>query len=192
MRRLTNHEEPPTGAAVKGAQYRETLQTTGCYVDRILIVPREFAPMPQPLLYNCGRLDSNGHQNAFSEAWRNLSVRCRAVCKPKPGLEHRLPPMAPDPGSRTRREERALLIVSMSSGRLFLDRVGRHQSPSPLHRHAQHNSIARLKGTNYHRTVDCVLTVCLTSGGKRNCYPEKPEDGRCSFLISSSPDRQAQ
>ena len=115
MRRLTNHEEPPTGAAVKGAQYRETLQTTGCYVDRILIVPREFAPMPQPLLYNCGRLDSNGHQNAFSEAWRNLSVRCRAVCKPKPGLEHRLPPMAPDPGSRTRREERALLIVSMSS-----------------------------------------------------------------------------
>ena len=137
MRRLTNHEEPPTGAAVKGAQYRETLQTTGCYVDRILIVPREFAPMPQPLLYNCGRLDSNGHQNAFSEAWRNLSVRCRAVCKPKPGLEHRLPPMAPDPGSRTRREERGLLIVSMSSGRLFLDRVGRHQSPSPLRRHAQ-------------------------------------------------------
>ena len=27
----------------------------------------------------------------------------------------------------------------MSSGRLFLDRVGRHQSPSPLHRHEQNN-----------------------------------------------------
>ena len=27
----------------------------------------------------------------------------------------------------------------MSSGRLFLDRVGRHQSPSPLHRHTQTN-----------------------------------------------------
>ena len=27
----------------------------------------------------------------------------------------------------------------MSSGRLFLDRVGRHQSPSPLHRHGQNN-----------------------------------------------------
>ncbi len=26
-----------------------------------------------------------------------------------------------------------------SSGRLFLDRVGRHQSPSPLHRHVQIN-----------------------------------------------------
>ena len=28
---------------------------------------------------------------------------------------------------------------TMSSDRLFLDRVGRHQSPSPLHRHAQTN-----------------------------------------------------
>ena len=28
---------------------------------------------------------------------------------------------------------------AMSSGRLFLDRVGRHQSPSPLHRQPQHN-----------------------------------------------------
>ena len=29
---------------------------------------------------------------------------------------------------------------AMSSGRLFLDRVGRHQSPSPLHRHGQNNT----------------------------------------------------
>ena len=29
---------------------------------------------------------------------------------------------------------------TMSSDRLFLDRVGRHQSPSPLHRHAQINT----------------------------------------------------
>src|SRR6266849_6098785 len=41
------------------------------------------------------------------------------------------------PGPRTRREDHALLIVPMSSGRLFLDRVARQQSPSPLHRHAQ-------------------------------------------------------
>ena len=31
---------------------------------------------------------------------------------------------------------------AMSSGRLFLDRVGRHQSPSPLHRHPQNKSLA--------------------------------------------------
>jgi hypothetical protein len=35
---------------------------------------------------------------------------------------------------------RILLIVRMSSDRLFLDRVGRHQSPSPLHRHEQSNT----------------------------------------------------
>ena len=45
---------------------------------------------------------------------------------------------APRPGKRTRREEHALSHrPQMSSGRLFLDRVGRHQSPSPLRRHAQ-------------------------------------------------------
>ena len=45
---------------------------------------------------------------------------------------------APDPGKRTRREDHALSHrPQMSSGRLFLDRVGRHQSPSPLRRHAQ-------------------------------------------------------
>src|SRR5438309_3433596 len=41
-------------------------------------------------------------------------------------------------GGGTRREDHALSHrPQMSSGRLFLDRVGRHQSPSPLRRHAQ-------------------------------------------------------
>jgi hypothetical protein len=38
---------------------------------------------------------------------------------------------------------------AMSSGRLFLDRVGRHQSPSPLHRHSQitmHSRRAQAQG----------------------------------------------
>jgi hypothetical protein len=47
---------------------------------------------------------------------------------------------APDTDSRARREDRALPIVPMSSGRLFLDRVGRHQSPSLLHRHGQNST----------------------------------------------------
>jgi hypothetical protein len=47
---------------------------------------------------------------------------------------------APSPGSRTCREDHAPSHrPQMSSGRLFLDRVGRHQSPSPLHRQPQHN-----------------------------------------------------
>ena len=47
---------------------------------------------------------------------------------------HSLPPVAPEPSSRRCREEHLLLIVQMSSNRLFLDRVARQQSPSPLHR----------------------------------------------------------
>src|SRR5215475_8314095 len=44
----------------------------------------------------------------------------------------------PGPGKRTCREDHVLSHrPQMSSGRLFLDRVGRHQSPSPLRRHAQ-------------------------------------------------------
>jgi hypothetical protein len=156
-----------SGARVKGARYGETLQTTGFYLGRVVIVPREFAPMPKPPLSNRERLNSDGHQNAFFEALRNLSIRYRLLSNPNPGPEHRLPPMAPDPSRRTRREERALLIVPMSSGRLFLDRVARQHRPSPLHRHTQHNSIARSEGTDYHRTVSSVLTVCLTSRDKR-------------------------
>jgi hypothetical protein len=59
--------------------------------------------------------------------------------QPNPGAEADCLPLV-GPGSQV--EERAgrntlSLIVQMSSGRLFLDRVGRHQSPSPLRRHAQ-------------------------------------------------------
>jgi hypothetical protein len=47
---------------------------------------------------------------------------------------------APSPGSRTCREDHAPSHrPQMSSGRLFLDRVARQQSPSPLHRHPQTN-----------------------------------------------------
>ena len=57
---------------------------------------------------------------------------------------------APSQGQRTRREDCALSHrPQMSSGRLFLDRVARQQSPSPLHRQAEHNmhsSAARVKG----------------------------------------------
>ena len=137
--RVIGELQNPNGAEAKGARYRETLQTTGCYVDRIVIVPRESAPILQTPPDRRQQRHSEGHQNAFSEASRNLSLRWRVGFPTKPGQEHRLPPMAPGPGSRTRQEERALLIVPMSSDRLFLDRVARQHCPSPLHRHCQNN-----------------------------------------------------
>jgi len=58
-------------------------------------------------------------------------------CKPGPAYRF---PTGSGPGHKARRKETRLLIVATSSGRLFLDRVGRHQSPSPLHRHTQLNT----------------------------------------------------
>ena len=57
---------------------------------------------------------------------------------------------------------------AMSSGRLFLDRVARQHCPSPLHRHHQNKTVAARKGTDYHRTVPGVLTLCLTRGAHPN------------------------
>jgi hypothetical protein len=48
-------------------------------------------------------------------------------------------PVGSGPDHEARRKETRLPIVAMSSGRLFLDRVGRHHCPSPLHRHTQFN-----------------------------------------------------
>jgi hypothetical protein len=63
---------------------------------------------------------------------------------------------------------------AMSSGRLFLDRGGRHQSPSPLHRHPQHNPLAFRRASIYHRTAGSVLTVCVSRGDKRKLYSLLP------------------
>jgi hypothetical protein len=85
-----------------------------------------------------------GSQYAFSKAWRNLSGPMGLNFKNQsqnqiPGRDQTASRWsAPSPGKRTGREEHVLSHrPQMSSGRLFLDRVGRHQSPSPLHRHAQ-------------------------------------------------------
>ena len=69
-------------------------------------------------------------------------------CRPNPGAEADCLPLV---GPESQVEERAgrytlLLIVPMSSGRLSLDRVGRHQSPSPFHRHGQINTHSQMRG----------------------------------------------
>jgi hypothetical protein len=77
------------------------------------------------------------------KAWRNLSgpmwFQKQKQTLGRDRAASRWP--APSPGSRTCREDHAPTHrPQMSSGRLFLDRVGRHQSPSPLHRQTQNNT----------------------------------------------------
>jgi hypothetical protein len=96
-------------------------------------------------------------QYAFSKAWRNLSGPMWSKDQNKnPSQNQALSRdhtasrwSAPSPGKRTRREDHALSHrPQMSSGRLFLDRVGRHQSPSPLRRHAQTTTRSHVETQN--------------------------------------------
>lgn len=143
----------------KGALYRETPQATGFHMGRVVIATAEFAPMlPSVPGYPGGFIPT-----AIGMRFRRHDgiYRSDVVQTPNPGDET-VPPPASQP--RTQVKERAGRITlfsssAMSSGRLFLDRVGRHQSPSPLHRRDQNNLIARFEGTIYHQTVTSVLSV---------------------------------
>ena len=53
---------------------------------------------------------------------------------------------------------------AISSGRLFLDRFGPHQSPSPLHRQLHPKTVPGWGTIKWQRTANSVLTVCLTQG----------------------------
>jgi hypothetical protein len=78
------------------------------------------------------------------KAWRNLSVRCgQTKTKPWGGT---VPPPVGRPRAQVKeRVGRTTPFSSsaMSSDRLFLDRVARQQSPSPLHRYRQINMLSR-------------------------------------------------
>ena len=77
-------------------------------------------------------------------------------------------PVGPVPGYRTSRKEHALPIVRDEFRPAIPRRVARQHCPSPLHRHCQHNLYPLSGGTDYHRMVESVLTVCLTVRGNRS------------------------
>jgi hypothetical protein len=109
------------GRGGKGAHNRETLQTTGFYVGRIVIVPREFAPIPHtpaglpiPMAIRMRFLRHDGIYRS--------DVVPTARTKPWGGAA---PPPAGRPRAQVKeRVGRTTLFSSsaMSSGRLFLDR----------------------------------------------------------------------
>jgi hypothetical protein len=60
---------------------------------------------------------------------------------------------------------------TMSSGRLFLDRVARQHCPSPLHRQAHSKTVPGWGTINLQRTANSVLSVCLSQGDNRTNTP---------------------
>jgi hypothetical protein len=140
----------------KGALYRETLQATGCYVGRVVIATAEFASIPPFLLpsYPGGFIPTAigmrfpGMTESIGPMWSKTKPTNQTLGTGS----YRLPSVGPAPQVKERVGRTTLFSSSaMSSGRLFLDRVGRHQSPSPLHRRDQNKLIALSAETNYHR-----------------------------------------
>ena len=146
-------------------------------MGRVVIATAEFAPMPFLHLPGYpGGFNSDGHRMRFRRhdgIYRSDVVQHQTPKKPNPGNgTNCLPPVGPATQVKERVGRTTLFSSSaMSSGRLFLDRVGRHQSPSPLHRRDQNKLIAGSDGTIYHRTISSVLTGCLTFRDKRNSVP---------------------
>jgi hypothetical protein len=92
-------------------------------------------------------------------------------------------PVRPVPGYRTRRKEHGLPIVRDEFRPAIPQRDARQHCPSPLHRHHQLNTIAASNGIIYHRTVNSLLTVCLT-------HRDNPMDKHrfCAFTLGYSRD----
>src|SRR5690242_15410508 len=146
---------------------------------------------------HCGMKTEGALTMRFSGI-RNLSVRCvvtslklgpgcrfpgrrRKLAGPGP-RNRRLPvfatrPSGPSPSYSARRKERALPIVHDEFRRLFPEGSLASVALLRFTGHDQHKSIASSKGTIYHRTVTCVLTVCLRKrtgavgifGGRKSC-----------------------
>jgi hypothetical protein len=151
---------PRSEAPAKDALYRETLQTTGrttrvlnrhkrVCVDRQAArsVPRTVARRqcalpgraegPLPTCVFSGITESIGPIGAglCAKARRFAATPCRA-----PRVRPFVFALSFKKSSGARSKARSRSSSAMSSGRLFLDRVARQQSPSPLHRHPQSNT----------------------------------------------------
>ena len=123
------------------------------------LVVGEFATIPSPPLFqSMQRTILRRHRMRFfrqaESFWSDVvsNSKPKTNPKPKPGARPIPPPVGRPraPVKETRREDHAPSHrPQMSSDRLFLDQVGRHQSPSPLHRHTQnnmHSAEPRVKG----------------------------------------------
>ena len=120
------------------ALYREKLYcTAGCSMGRNLAVVRE------PAIAVCDANSVPATDDHTSVAGVRF-LRHHGIYRPMGRLvpKPRFEAAASRQQLQTQAREHAgrivlSLIVSMNSGRLFLDRVGRHQSPSPLRRRGQ-------------------------------------------------------
>jgi len=138
----------------RGFKFRAILgiSARGRLVRRDIVSPRRICDDPSAATLPRPHRTTRNHRACVFKAWQNLSgpmwfqSQNQTLAWDRAAFRW----SAPSPGSRTCRKDHAPSHrPQMSSGRLFLDRVARQQSPSPLHRHSQNNmrfSRARVKG----------------------------------------------
>jgi hypothetical protein len=114
------------GAKPKGTRYRETYRAAG-WAAGVWFCSGEFTPISSPPDSLATDVILRALSNAFLRHRGIYQSDVGSLLNPSLNGSHHLPPAARHSGPRTRREDHALLIVPMSSDRLFLDRVGRHQ-----------------------------------------------------------------
>src|SRR5579872_2694014 len=115
------------------------------------------------------RLRERRHEShrAFSQAWRNLSADVFLLQKPGPSTAFRTGSAqsvkdAPEVLRPTHRRDEFRPAIPQ--------RVARQQSPPPLRRHAHPKSVPGSATMNLQRTVNSVLTVCLSPGDHPKSY----------------------
>ena len=153
MRRAKPTRSPATvrcrtmARSPKFALYRETLQTTGCDVGRIVNrndrVCDDACPASPASFLALHRIPRRPGMRFLRHGgiFRSDVAKVKTKTKTKP-WGGAAPPPAGRPLAQV--QERAGRITpsssfSMSSDRLILDRVARQHCPSPLHRYAQAN-----------------------------------------------------
>jgi hypothetical protein len=168
----------PVGWATEAARSQpapctgKTLQTTGFYVGRIVIVPREFTSVSSPPLR--GRRSSKSAKLTGMRSLRHRGIYApRLALSDGKSLGRGTASRWSAPGQATQRRDGRSApdcpSYAMSSDRLFLDRVARQQSPSPLHRQPDDKTLDRLNRRIYHRTVTASFPACLTAGVHPSC-----------------------
>jgi hypothetical protein len=70
-------------------------------------------------------------------------------------------------------------------------RVARQQSPSPLHRHAHPKTVPGSATMNFQRTVNSVLTVCLSLGDHPSQAGRCARENKPAKLLLHTPHAQS-
>jgi hypothetical protein len=113
------------------------------------------------------------------------------ICRPmNNSINHLSRSTAPRPGSTQASNKDAPEVLRPTHRRdeyrpAIPQRVARQHCPPPLHRHAHPKTVPGSATMNFQRTVNSVLTVCLSPG-------DHPNPFRCNGLFAAveNPDKE--